>query len=54
MTACDSSTCDKFNGSKVKWFKIDQIGEKSDGNTSYQQDVVRIILVFLSPAQFIS
>ncbi len=39
MGACDSSTCDKFNGSTAKWFKIDQIGKKSDGNTWYQQDV---------------
>ena len=39
MALCDSSTCDKFNGSTAKWFKIDQIGKKSDGNTWYQQDV---------------
>ena len=39
MGACDTSTCDKFNGSTAKWFKIDQIGKKSDGNTWYQQDI---------------
>jgi hypothetical protein len=39
MGACDSSTCDKFNGSTAKWFKIDQIGKESDGNTWYQQDI---------------
>ena len=39
MALCDSSTCDKFNGSTANWFKIDQIGEESDGNTWYQQDV---------------
>jgi hypothetical protein len=39
MASCDTSTCDKFNGSTAKWFKIDQIGKKSDGNTWYQQDV---------------
>ena len=39
MALCDTSTCDKFNGSTAKWFKIDQIGKKSDGNTWYQQDV---------------
>jgi hypothetical protein len=38
MALCDTSTCDKFNGSTAKWFKIDQIGKKSDG-TWYQQDV---------------
>jgi hypothetical protein len=39
MGACDTSTCDKFNGSTAKWFKIDQIGKESDGNTWYQQDI---------------
>ncbi|KAF8472202.1 glycosyl hydrolase family 61-domain-containing protein [Russula ochroleuca] len=40
MGACDTSTCDKFNGSTAKWFKIDQIGRESDGSTWYQQDVM--------------
>ncbi|KAI9448963.1 glycosyl hydrolase family 61-domain-containing protein [Russula earlei] len=40
MAACDTSTCDKFNGSTAKWFKIDQIGKKPDGTTWYQQDVM--------------
>ncbi|KAH9985297.1 glycoside hydrolase family 61 protein J [Russula vinacea] len=40
MAACDTSTCDKFNGSTAKWFKIDQIGKKSDGSTWYQADVL--------------
>jgi hypothetical protein len=39
MASCDTTTCDKFNGSTAKWFKIDQIGKKSDGDTWYQQDV---------------
>ncbi|KAN0134706.1 Glycosyl hydrolase family 61 domain containing protein [Lactarius tabidus] len=39
MASCDTSTCDKFNGSTAKWFKIDEIGKESDGNTWYQQDV---------------
>jgi hypothetical protein len=39
MGACDTSTCDKFNGSTAKFFKIDQIGKESDGNTWYQQDI---------------
>ena len=39
MAACDTSTCDKFNGSTAKWFKIDEIGKKSDGSTWYQQDL---------------
>lgn len=39
MALCDTSTCDKFNGTTAKWFKIDQIGKK-DGSTWYQQDVM--------------
>jgi hypothetical protein len=47
MASCDTTTCDKFNGSTAKWFKIDQIGQKS-GGTWYQQDVgaLRISLLF--------
>ncbi|KAH9985301.1 glycosyl hydrolase family 61-domain-containing protein [Russula vinacea] len=40
MAACDTSTCDKFNGSTAKFFKIDQIGKEADGSTWYQQDVM--------------
>ena len=49
MGACDTSTCDKFNGSTAKFFKIDQIGKKSDGNTWYQADISAYHLIFLSP-----
>jgi hypothetical protein len=31
MGACDSSTCDKFNGSTAKWLKIDQMGKSRTG-----------------------
>ncbi|KAI0257862.1 glycosyl hydrolase family 61-domain-containing protein [Gloeopeniophorella convolvens] len=40
MAPCDTSTCDKFNGSTAKWFKIDEIGKKTDGSTWYQADVM--------------
>jgi len=33
---CGYSTCRKFN---AEWFKIDQIGNKSDGGYTYQRDV---------------
>ena len=39
MALCDTSTCDKFNSSAAKWFKIDQIGRMSDQYTWYQQEV---------------
>jgi hypothetical protein len=39
MASCDITTCNKFNGSTAKWFKIDEIGKESNGNTWYQQDV---------------
>jgi hypothetical protein len=61
MALCDSSTCDKFNSSTAKWFKIDQIGKKSDGNTWYQQDISAYrspfsftFCPFLTAAQLIS
>jgi hypothetical protein len=37
MARCDTP-CDKFDGSTAKWFKVDEIGKKSDG-TWYQQDI---------------
>jgi len=40
MGTCDSSTCGRFNGSTTKWFKTDQIGKKSDGNTWYQKEIL--------------
>jgi hypothetical protein len=49
MAACDTSTCDKFNGSTAKWFKIDQIGKKSDGSTWYQADVCPYHCFFFCP-----
>ena len=39
MAACDTATCDKYNSTNAKWFKIDQIGKEPDGVTFYQQDV---------------
>ncbi|KAH9980127.1 glycosyl hydrolase family 61-domain-containing protein, partial [Lactifluus volemus] len=48
MGACDSSTCDKFNGSTAKWFKVDQLGIKPDGSTWYQQDVMNKEPVFVT------
>jgi hypothetical protein len=59
MAPCDTSTCDKFNGSTAKWFKIDQIGKKSDGTTWYQQDVMNgspisvTLPTNLSPGQYL-
>jgi hypothetical protein len=51
MASCDT-TCDKFNGSTAKWFKIDQSGK--DGSTWYQQDVgaQRISLIFYQNTTF--
>jgi hypothetical protein len=39
MGRCDTSNCDKFNSSTAKWFKINQMGKKSGGDTWYQGDV---------------
>ena len=39
MAACEGTTCDKFDASGAKWFKVDQVGKKSDGSTWVQQDI---------------
>ncbi|TCD66356.1 hypothetical protein EIP91_001462 [Steccherinum ochraceum] len=38
MTSCGSTSCDKFDPTNAKWFKIDQLGKK-DANTWYQADI---------------
>ncbi|KAI0631525.1 glycosyl hydrolase family 61-domain-containing protein [Trametes polyzona] len=40
MASCGSTTCDKFDASGAKWFKVDQAGKKSDGSTWFQQDIM--------------
>ena len=32
MTSCGSTPCSQFNSSKAKWFKIQQVGRKSNGD----------------------
>ena len=39
MAACEGTTCDKFDASNAKWFKIDQAGKKSDGSEWVQADI---------------
>ncbi|PSR83810.1 hypothetical protein PHLCEN_2v5624 [Hermanssonia centrifuga] len=39
MASCGSTTCDQFDASGAKWFKIDQLGLKSDGSTWNQADI---------------
>ncbi|KAI0344324.1 hypothetical protein BDW22DRAFT_1355695 [Trametopsis cervina] len=39
MASCGSSSCAQFDPSGAKWFKIDQLGKKSDGSTWYQADI---------------
>ncbi|KAI0935511.1 hypothetical protein AcV5_003922 [Taiwanofungus camphoratus] len=40
MASCGSTSCSQFNGSTAKWFKIDELGMISGGNTWYQQDIM--------------
>ncbi|KAJ3574602.1 hypothetical protein NP233_g1662 [Leucocoprinus birnbaumii] len=40
MASCGDQTCDKFDSTQAKWFKIEQIGQKSDG-TWYQADLMQ-------------
>jgi len=39
MASCGSTTCDKFDASQAKWFKIDEAGRKSNGDW-FQQDIM--------------
>lgn len=40
MASCGSTTCDKFDSTSAKWFKIDQVGTKAgDANTWVQADI---------------
>lgn len=39
MASCGSTTCDKFDASGAQWFKVDQVGKKSDGSAWVQQDI---------------
>lgn len=38
MASCGSTSCNKFDSTKAKWFKIDQAGRKSNGQW-LQQDL---------------
>jgi len=37
MASCGSTTCDKFDSTKAKWFKIDQVGKDSNGKWLQQR-----------------
>lgn len=38
MASCGSTSCGQFDPSGAQWFKIDEVGRKSDGNW-YQMDI---------------
>lgn len=38
MASCGSTSCDQFDPTGAKWFKIDQVGKK-DASTWYQEDI---------------
>jgi len=40
MASCGSTTCDKFDAQTAKWFKIQQVGLKPDGETWALQDLM--------------
>ena len=39
MASCEGTTCDKYDASGAKWFKIDEAGKKSDGSGWVQADL---------------
>lgn len=38
MASCGSTSCAQFNGSSANWFKIDELGQMSNGSW-YQLDI---------------
>ncbi|RPD53086.1 hypothetical protein L226DRAFT_473662 [Lentinus tigrinus ALCF2SS1-7] len=40
MASCGDTTCDKFDASNAQWFKVDEVGKKSDGSAWVQQDIM--------------
>jgi len=50
MASCGDQTCTKFDSTTAKWFKIQQVGQNSDGNWA-QADISSFfaILFILSP-----
>ncbi|THH15706.1 hypothetical protein EUX98_g9423 [Antrodiella citrinella] len=39
MAECTGATCDKFDSTNAKWFKINELGKKGSSSTWYQQDL---------------
>lgn len=45
MASCGNITCDQFNITQAKWFKIDQAGKKTNsGNVWFQNDISKSAL----------
>lgn len=43
MANCGDVTCDQFDSSNAKWFKIQEVGYQQDGSTWVQQDLSMLI-----------
>jgi hypothetical protein len=39
LANCGDTTCDQFDATTAKWFKIGQVGLESDEVTWYQQNL---------------
>lgn len=47
MASCGDQTCDKFDSTTAEWFKIQEVGQISDGNWA-QADLSTFFPLFLS------
>ena len=47
LANCGSTTCDQFDSTTAKWFKIGQIGLESDEVTWYQQNLSMFQCIFI-------
>ena len=45
MASCGSSTCDQFDATQAKWFKINQVGRRSGSGVWAQKDVCMLFFL---------
>lgn len=39
LASCGNTTCDKFDAIDAKWFKIDEVGQKTNSANWFQEDI---------------
>ena len=53
MANCGANTtCDQFNITEAKWFKVQQVGRTADGSAWVQADLSKLSLLFFQFSDF--